>query len=72
MTLIHNPQITIVSWTPLLLQQLIRYFPAPHSIRLFVSGGDVLHAQHVDRLIQTNRVFNSYGPTEATVCTTYH
>ena len=42
------------------------------SLRVLISGGDVLYPSHIDRLYKKTVLYNTYGPTEATVCGTYH
>jgi amino acid adenylation domain-containing protein len=68
----HN--ITIVDCSPLLLNQLnqqadSRPFP---SVRIFISGADVLKRDYIHNLLETALVYNTYGPTEATVCAAYY
>ncbi|MCP5051898.1 MAG: AMP-binding protein, partial [bacterium] len=46
--------------------------PASRSVHTFISGGDVLKSEHVDKLITSAKVYNTYGPTETTVCAAYH
>ncbi len=41
-------------------------------VRLFISGGDVLKNEYIDRLKQDCSVYNTYGPTEATVCAAFY
>ena len=43
----------------------------PGCLRLLISGGDVLRAKYVDRLLDQAEVYNTYGPSETTVCATY-
>jgi amino acid adenylation domain-containing protein/non-ribosomal peptide synthase protein (TIGR01720 family) len=63
--------VTVVSCSPLMLAELNR-LPAIETIRLFISGGDVLKNEHIDRLVKKYRIYNSYGPTESTVCASYY
>ncbi|MCP4150280.1 MAG: non-ribosomal peptide synthetase, partial [bacterium] len=70
---IARNNVTITSCSPLLLNELNKYASeAIRSIRIFISGGDVLKEQHIDKLKQTGKVYNTYGPTETTVCVTYY
>ncbi|MCP4152299.1 MAG: amino acid adenylation domain-containing protein, partial [bacterium] len=65
--------VTITSCSPLLLNELNKYdSKAIRSIRIFISGGDVLKEEHIDKLKETGMVYNTYGPTETTVCVTYY
>ncbi|MDR1016643.1 MAG: amino acid adenylation domain-containing protein [Coriobacteriales bacterium] len=43
----------------------------PRSLRLLISGGDVVRASYVDRLVGRIAVYNTYGPSETTVCCSY-
>jgi amino acid adenylation domain-containing protein/non-ribosomal peptide synthase protein (TIGR01720 family) len=63
--------ITIIDCSPLLLKELNKH-ELPGSVRLCISGGDVLKGEYIDNLLQSGKkVYNTYGPTETTVCATY-
>jgi amino acid adenylation domain-containing protein len=64
--------VTILSTTPLVLNELNTVIDAGiSSLRIVISGGDVLYPSYIDRLLGRVSVYNTYGPTEATVCATY-
>jgi amino acid adenylation domain-containing protein len=63
--------VTVMSGSPLLLNELNR-LRAELGVRLFISGGDVLRPHHVDHLVKDAAVYNTYGPSETTVCVTYY
>jgi len=71
-------RVNIVDCTPLLLNELNRFqannpienFLA--TVHTFISGGDVLKKDYVDHLEKIGQVYNTYGPTEATVCAAYY
>lgn len=44
----------------------------PASLRLLISGGDVLRGVYVDNLLDKAQVYNTYGPSETTVCASYY
>ncbi|MFA8435560.1 MAG: amino acid adenylation domain-containing protein [Marinifilaceae bacterium] len=71
---IQRNLITIVDCSPLMMGQLngVPDINQLSSVRLFISGGDVLKSAQVDRLHQLGAVYNTYGPTESTVCATYY
>jgi amino acid adenylation domain-containing protein len=73
---INRHQITIITCSPRLLSQLNRKKAEnPGSLlglRILISGGDRLENQYIDHLVQIGKVYNTYGPTEATVCATYY
>ncbi|MCP5050286.1 MAG: AMP-binding protein, partial [bacterium] len=63
--------ITIISCSPLLLNE-INHLPNTGSIRIFINGGDVLKREYISNLLKQGKVYNTYGPTESTVCATYY
>ena len=66
-------QVTIIDCTPLLLNEFNKMNPSYlASVRFFISGGDILKPGYVDRLAKQGTLYNTYGPTEATVCTSYY
>ncbi|GIQ69572.1 hypothetical protein XYCOK13_23960 [Xylanibacillus composti] len=69
--LIEQYGVTVVTCQPLLLNELNKR-TGFERVRLFISGGDMLKKSHIDKLLQAAQVYNSYGPTEATVCASYH
>ncbi|MDQ1354080.1 MAG: hypothetical protein QG657_4389 [Acidobacteriota bacterium] len=70
-------QITVIDCAPLLLNELNGWMetgkPNPlKTVRIVISGGDVLKGEYVTNLLKTAAVYNTYGPTETTVCAAYH
>ncbi len=65
-------RLTIISGFPYLLSDMNRLQSIPSSLRLLISGGDVLRGSYVDRLIDQALVYNTYGPSETTVCASYY
>ncbi|AXG70733.1 tyrocidine synthase 3 [Kordia sp. SMS9] len=66
-------QVTILSTNPYALQFLNQtYKNYNFSFRILISGGDILKSEYVDKLYLEYQVFNTYGPTESTVCSTYY
>lgn len=69
---IEKNDVSILSGFPYLLQDINRSgLPLPDSLRLLISGGDVLRASYIDRLLPLVEIYNTYGPSETTVCATY-
>lgn len=66
----HN--VSIISGFPYLLQKMNDLPEIPESLRLLISGGDVLRESYVDKLVKKISVYNTYGPSETTVCATYY
>lgn len=71
MDFIADKRITILSGFPYLLEKINILPSLPPSLRLLISGGDVLRERFVNRLYQTVDVYNTYGPSETTVCASY-
>ncbi|MBO9205533.1 MULTISPECIES: non-ribosomal peptide synthetase [Niastella] len=70
--LIVRHRITIISCTPLVINELNNHISSRiASLRLVISGGDVLYPSHIDKLLRNVPVYNTYGPCEITVCATY-
>jgi amino acid adenylation domain-containing protein len=65
----HN--INTVDCSPLLLNEL-NILNNIEGVHTFISGGDVLKKEYIDNFLGRARVYNSYGPTESTICVTYH
>ena len=66
----HN--VTMISGFPYLIAELNRRPAIPKSLRLLISGGDVLRGAYVARLLDQALVYNTYGPSETTVCASYY
>ncbi|MCP5049416.1 MAG: amino acid adenylation domain-containing protein, partial [bacterium] len=63
--------VTIISCSPLLLNEINKWFDTG-SLRIIVSGGDVLKKEYVSNLVKQAKVYNGYGPTEATIGATWY
>lgn len=71
MHFVEQHRVTIISGFPYLLLEMNKLARIPASLRLLISGGDVLRTGYVDRLLPQAEVYNTYGPSETTVCATY-
>jgi amino acid adenylation domain-containing protein len=69
--LITKHNVTIISCSPLLLNELNR-MNIKIPIHTYISGSDVLKGEYIDSLLKAGKVYNTYGPTETTVCATYY
>ena len=69
---INDHKVTIVSGFPYLLAEMNHLTSIPSSLRLLISGGDVLRANYVNNLLKQVEVYNTYGPSETTVCASYY
>jgi amino acid adenylation domain-containing protein len=65
----HN--INTVDCSPLLLNELNKLNNVG-GVHTFISGGDTLKKEYVDNFLKKEKVYNSYGPTESTICVTFH
>ena len=67
--------VTEISGFPYLLAD-INLMPEklPQTVRLLISGGDVLRAGYISRLRERPglMIYNTYGPSETTVCASYY
>lgn len=71
MSFVERHGVTIISGFPYLMADMNHLPSIPGSLRLLVSGGDVLRGVYIDRLLPEVEVYNTYGPSETTVCATY-
>ncbi len=72
MSFVERHQVTMISGFPYLLSEMNHLKKIPSSLRLLISGGDVLRGIYVDRLLNQVTVYNTYGPSETTVCAAYY
>lgn len=72
MRFVERHGVTIISGFPYLLAEMNHLPQIPSSIRLLISGGDVLRRVYVDKLLAQAEVYNTYGPSETTVCASYY
>lgn len=68
---ININNVTIISCAPLLLNELNKLDKTPN-VKTYISGGDILKKDYFSNLILKSNVYNTYGPTEATVCSCYY
>jgi acyl-coenzyme A synthetase/AMP-(fatty) acid ligase/acyl carrier protein len=69
---IEDDGATILSTTPMVLETLGKRLQAPGSLRYVISGGETLFPEQITPYFGKVPVVNSYGPSESTVCATYH
>lgn len=72
MEFVTSHRVTMISGFPYLLAEMNHLPQIPPSLRLLISGGDVLRGIYVDRLLEQAQVYNTYGPSETTVCASYY
>lgn len=69
--LMRREEVTLASGFPYLWRELQEQ-ALPASLRVAISGGDVLCPEHIAKIAQKIPVYNTYGPSETTVCATYY
>ena len=72
MEFVDRHRVTMLSGFPYLLAEMNHLPSIPASLRLLISGGDVLRGHHVSNLLNQAEVYNTYGPSETTVCASYY
>lgn len=72
MRFVRRHKVSVISGFPYLLAEMDALPSIPPSLRLLISGGDVLRASYVKNLVGCDiEIYNTYGPSETTVCATY-
>lgn len=71
MKFVEDKHVTMISGFPYLLLELNKLPRIPSCLRLLISGGDVVRESYIDRLLPQVEVYNTYGPSETTVCASY-
>ncbi|HAR84866.1 MAG TPA: hypothetical protein DCR69_03975, partial [Clostridium sp.] len=69
--IINENKVTILSCSPLILNEFNK-LPKMKSVQTFLSSSDILRKEYYSELINHANVYNMYGPSETTVCTTYY
>ncbi|WP_301010995.1 amino acid adenylation domain-containing protein, partial [Faecalibaculum rodentium] len=64
--------ITFISGFPWLVAQMNSEKLVPSRLRILISGGDTLHHSQMDTIADRVPVYNTYGPSETTVCASYY
>uniref|UniRef100_UPI002492DC80 amino acid adenylation domain-containing protein n=1 Tax=Aquimarina algiphila TaxID=2047982 RepID=UPI002492DC80 len=68
----EKEEITILSTHPYLIQFMNENFHEEElPLRVLISGGDTLKKEFVSNIANRYNIFNTYGPTESTVCASY-
>jgi len=66
---IDKKRVTILSCSPLILSEFNKLEPM-ESVHTFLSSSDILKREYYTNIIKKAKVYNMYGPSEATVCST--
>lgn len=70
--LMEEEKVTVLSATPLVLDAVNEYAERLLTLRCVISGGDLLKWPNIDRFMEICQVYNTYGPTETTICVCFH
>ena len=68
---VEKNNVTIISAFPYFVLKINQYKKVPKSVRLIISGGDILRESYIEHIIDSVEIYNTYGPTETTVCCSY-
>ncbi|MDE7426795.1 MAG: amino acid adenylation domain-containing protein [Muribaculaceae bacterium] len=72
MEFVRRHGVTIIDGFPYLLAEMNKLPDIPESIKLIISGGDVIRASYISSLHGRGvKIYNTYGPSETTVCSNY-
>ncbi|MBO9730359.1 MAG: amino acid adenylation domain-containing protein [Chitinophaga sp.] len=72
LTVIARKNVTILSTSPLVLNEINKQVDSRiGTLRIIISGGEVLRSTYINNLLQNVVIYNTYGPSETTVCATY-
>lgn len=73
MQFVDRHGVTIIDGFPYLLAELNKLPGLPASVKLIISGGDVIRESYISNLRNLGvKIFNTYGPSETTVCSNYY
>lgn len=65
--------VTIIDGFPYLLAEMNKLPEIPESVKLIISGGDVIRGSYISNLRDKGiKIYNTYGPSETTVCSNYY
>lgn len=73
MRFIERHNVTIIDGFPYLIAEMNKLPDLPSSIKLIISGGDVIRGSYISNLRNRGiKIYNTYGPSETTVCSNYY
>ena len=73
MQFVEEKKITTIDGFPYLLADINNHGSLPSSVNLIISGGDVIRDSYITNLKGKGvRIYNTYGPSETTVCSNYY
>ena len=73
MRFVERHGVTIVDGFPYLLAEMNKLPSIPSCVKLIISGGDVIRGSYITNLRDKGvKIYNTYGPSETTVCSNYY
>lgn len=73
MRFVERHGVTIIDGFPYLLAEMNKLPKIPESVKLIISGGDVIRSSYITNLCDKGiKIYNTYGPSETTVCSNYY
>lgn len=63
---------TVISTTPLVINELNSPGVSLNKLRMIISGGESLQTEHISHFAGHIEIYNTYGPSEATVCASFY
>ncbi|MCE5295442.1 MAG: amino acid adenylation domain-containing protein, partial [Chlamydiales bacterium] len=70
---LQTQKVTILSTNPYAVNYINEHADVSSlALRVLISGGAVLQHEDISSLVGKIPLYNTYGPTESTVCATYH
>lgn len=73
MRFVSRHGVTIIDGFPYLLAEMNKLPEIPESVKLIISGGDVIRGSYISNLRDKGvKIYNTYGPSETTVCSNYY
>lgn len=73
MRFVERHGVTIIDGFPYLLAAMNKLPDIPSCVKLIISGGDVIRGCYITNLRgKGTRIYNTYGPSETTVCSNYY
>lgn len=74
MEFVRRQNVTVIDGFPYLIADINKNPDMlPDSVKLIISGGDTIRGSYITRLRDKGvRIYNTYGPSETTVCSNYY
>lgn len=73
MRFVERHRVTIIDGFPYLIAEMNKLPEIPQSVKLIISGGDVIRGSYITNLRNRGiKIYNTYGPSETTVCSNYY